>query len=315
MSPAEQEAHAKRLVRELPDGFAFRAVQAFRLGEQEHRVAQFERDGTLFSLIPGGAITLGYDAARPWQPTPEEREDWEETAEAYDISRSLREYIADVTLRPRNVSIAPFLMETVANEVGWEEIAPDDPDVQAIVRRHLTDSVAPDQVEVFQGDSAFRVERDRHGMLTAQRAETATHAELAAQLARRGFRFPTSDEWEYACGAGAPTLFRWGDHAPCDRYPIHITPPEGSGADWDLHLRPNAFGVYIASTPYHYELVEESGFTRGGDGGSAICGGMGAVLGWLTLATAYFEDDACRRDSEEPIDLGYTVARRVLPLE
>ena len=34
-----------------------------------------------------------------------------------------------------------------------------------------------------------------------------------------GFRPPTSDEWEHACGAGARTLFRWGDDCPTDRIP------------------------------------------------------------------------------------------------
>ncbi|MGK7875140.1 MAG: hypothetical protein AB4426_18170 [Xenococcaceae cyanobacterium] len=36
--------------------------------------------------------------------------------------------------------------------------------------------------------------------------------------------------------------------------------------------------------------------TRGGDGGSMICGGAGFFVGWLTLSTAYFFDEACKRD-------------------
>ena len=48
-----------------------------------------------------------------------------------------------------------------------------------------------------------------------------------------------------------------------------------------------------------------------------ICGGAGFFIGWLTLATAYFEDHACRCNPEEAISsirIQYTVARRVLPL-
>jgi len=54
--------------------------------------------------------------------------------------------------------------------------------------------------------------------------------------------------------------------------------------------------------------------TRGGDGGCMICGGAGFFVGWLTLATAYFEPHACQRDPAEPISPGYTIGRRVLPL-
>lgn len=153
-------------------------------------------------------------------------------------------------------------------------------------------------------------------------------------MSEAGFRFPTSDEWEYACGGGGgDTLFRWGDHVPCDRYPIDVSPEErawrrervlsagrleypegGFASDWDFHRGPNAFGLLIASNPYHSELVAEPGISRGGDGGCMICGGVGYFVGWLTLATAYFEEDACKYDPDQAFTPGYTVARRALPL-
>jgi hypothetical protein len=147
-------------------------------------------------------------------------------------------------------------------------------------------------------------------------------------------RFPTSDEWEYACGGGAATLFRWGDHVPCDRYPTDISPAEaewrrqwvlskgtlqwpaeGFASDWDVHRAPSVTGVRIAFNPYKYELTADPRVTRGGDGGCAICGGAGFFFGWLALATAYFEAEFCERNPEEPIAAGYTIGRRVLPLE
>jgi len=102
----------------------------------------------------------------------------------------------------------------------------------------------------------------------------------AARLAEAGFRFPTIDEWEYACGGGAPTLFRWGDHVPCDRAPRDLSvrvaerrrrweltgrklPPEEFALDWNLHRQPNAFGLSIAFDPRQDELVSEPGITRG----------------------------------------------------
>src|SRR5262249_7829877 len=153
------------------------------------------------------------------------------------------------------------------------------------------------------GGEEVRVQRLGRGSFRAERAEERTHVELVDWLAKTGFRFPTSNEWEYACGAGATTLFRWGNHVPCDRYPTDISPAEakwrrrwvlsggklrypreGFVSDWDLHRRPNAFGLFIASDPYKCELVAEPGITRGGDGGNMICGGAGFFVGWLTLA-------------------------------
>jgi len=91
-------------------------------------------------------------------------------------------------------------------------------------------------------------------------------------------------------------------------------PAEGFASDWDYHRQPNALGILIAADPYKFELVAEAGITRGGDGGSMLCGGAGFFIGWLTLATAYFEDHSCKHDATEPISTGYTVGRRVLEL-
>jgi hypothetical protein len=163
-------------------------------------------------------------------------------------------------------------------------------------------------VNLVQGGQTTRVRRSESGEFAAERFNPKmNHELLTRQLAEAGFRLPGSDEWEFACGAGAATLFRWGDHAPCDRYPPdrRKTPP------FELHRQPNALGLSIAHDPYKFEVVAEANRARGGDGGVCICGGAGFFIGWLTLATAYFEPELSEPQELSP---GYAVARRVLPL-
>ncbi|MFE7189871.1 hypothetical protein [Kitasatospora sp. NPDC057541] len=103
-------------------------------------------------------------------------------------------------------------------------------------------------------------------------------ADLPAVLADEGLRLPTPDEWEHGCGAGAHTLFRWGDECPLDRIPY--------GPEPGPHTGPNAFGLRIAHDTYSSEITSDTGAIYGGDGGESVCGGYGTVLAWLPLATA-----------------------------
>jgi hypothetical protein len=191
----EQEVIARSLAKQLPSGFQFDSIQEYRLGGQQNRVAFFQKENARFALISGGVVTIGYDSERPWQPNPDELEDWQETAEEYRIDRTIQEHIAEATLRVREVELSPFLIETKTFELGWEALEIEDPEVQEILRKHPTHSY----VEVSYGDSSVRVQRKDDGSIIAECSLDCTHAELAADLAISHFRFPTSDEWEFAC--------------------------------------------------------------------------------------------------------------------
>ncbi|MER8266156.1 hypothetical protein AB0B51_16920 [Streptomyces griseus] len=117
-------------------------------------------------------------------------------------------------------------------------------------------------------------------VLMAVRDEKLTEppADMPAVLSARGLRMPTSDEWEHACGAGADTLFRWGDDIPSGVVPYD----DATGP----HQQPNGLGLRIAYDTYSTELTSDVTAAHGGDGGESVCGGYGWVLGWLPLATA-----------------------------
>jgi hypothetical protein len=334
MSAMERETAARGLVLKLPSGFAFDSIVSCRVGNQVNEVAMFRFEGARFALIPGGTVSIGFDADRRWSPSSDELESWQATSEEYGIDKAIQEYIREATLRRRQVELAPFLIETEARELGWETISLDDPIVRDILKEHGREGTWTRQAGGSEECAGVSTRVRRHdGHIVAERSVNQTHSDLAERLRASGFRFPTSDEWEYACGSGEQALFRWGDHIPCDRYPTDISPPEarwrkdwvlsggkleypdeGFAPDWDLHRKPNAFGLHIAADPYKSELTAEVGTTRGGDRGGTICGGMGFFVGWLTLATAYFEEHACKHDPAEAVDPAYTVGRRVLSL-
>jgi hypothetical protein len=154
---------------------------------------------------------------------------------------------------------------------------------------------------------SVRVKRLADGRLAAWRITSTEWESFVTELQSGGTRLPTSDEWEFLCGAGARTLFRWGNDCPCDRYPVD----DFSG--WNPHKVRNVVGLSIAQDPYNWELVAEPKVRRGGDGGSNICGGAGFFLGWLPLATAYL-DEGMLSNLCADMDISNAFARRVIDL-
>ncbi len=326
----ERRSFAEALVARLPRGFRFAQVGDVELGERRRPVATFVREGRHFALVPGGQFTVGFGGA-DWVPNAEELASYGASAEEYGLERSLVEAVTAATRPRRSVDVPALLVETTAEEVGWATVDPTDPDVQEAVEEMHP---GPRVMTLIRSGSKLRISLLADGTVQANAAmREPTHAAVAHALAEEGFRLPTADEWEYLCSGGADTLFRWGDHAPSDRYPTDMSPEEAAwrkewalsggtlerpaaGFAWgfDLHRRPNALGLQIAFDPYKNELVAEADMTRGGDGGASACGGVGFFLGWLPLSSAYFDEETCRREASAPVAVGYAIGRRVLTL-
>lgn len=311
MSPSDRETYSRQIVRSLPSGFAFREIAHYEFGSQKQAVSLFEFDGAAFALIPGMEARLGYDANRQWEPTSQELESWQHTCRAYGFKHSIHEHLAVITLRPRMVRIGAMLVETSPREFGWETADVSSHEIKQEIQDCSPYLEKNSHVNVIRGENTIRICQDISGNVTAKICRHPKHDVLCGKLSQFGLRFPTSDEWEYLCGFGAETLFRWGDHAPCDHYAIG---KKSEAFSWNLHLVPNSHGIYIAANPYKCELLDQPDLTRGGDGGFAICGGAGFFVGWLPLATAYFEDFTCKRDPDKAINPEYAVGRRVLSL-
>lgn len=76
ITAAEREALAQRLALQLPLGFVFHTIQQYQLGEQRYHIALYQKDAATFALIPGGSVSLGYNANRAWTPHADEHASW-----------------------------------------------------------------------------------------------------------------------------------------------------------------------------------------------------------------------------------------------
>jgi hypothetical protein len=305
LSPGERGRRARALAGELPEGWRFVGIRQHALAGQRGAVAHFERAGVSFVLVPGGEVTLGFDASS-WEPLPGESRSYRSSAAEYGLPKRATTYVRKHTRPPRQVTVPPLLVEAQPVEIAWSPLPLDTEEGRQLVSEHLPPGDGPADVTVYRGRRHVRLRRRTGGAIEALSASGATHREITEQLAGQGFRLPTADEWEHLCGGGARTLYRWGDHAPADRYPVD--------PGFDEHLAPNAFGVVMSGNPYKWELVAEPDQLRGGDGGTNICGGVGFFLGWVTLATAFEDEYFCRRKPDEPVSADFTIGRRVLEL-
>jgi hypothetical protein len=199
-----------------------------------------------FVFLPGEKVTLGHDRTHPFRPTAEQLESWQLTVRQGWLSCTLEDYLDTVMSPLREVTLDPFLLQVSLTNPMTPEVLPD-----GRIKYHRS----------IRFDDVRRI------------------------VTTEGFRLPHADEWEYACSAGARTLFRWGNETPSETIP---DPEEDDEFEWKEHLRPNAFGLSIAMNPYHWELCGDPAVTiRGGDGGTALHRGVGTFAEWLTLASPF----------------------------
>jgi hypothetical protein len=141
----------------------------------------------------------------------------------------------------------------------------------------------------------------------AVRCEEATsRAGLRDQVAVEGFSLPTEDEWEYLCGGGSRTLFRWGNSL------VESDTWYSAGSDPNLLEVPNRQGLRIAYDQFQCEVVDAPVGVKGGDGGYSMHDGIGTLPMLFPLATFFRPDDGTRQDDN--LSGGYHFYRRIIRL-
>jgi hypothetical protein len=169
------------------------------------------------------------------------------------------------------------------------------------------------QVTTTHGGRMITYRADRSGAVRVLEEVGVTHAAAVERARRSGFRLCTSDEWEYACGAGTRTLFRWGDRFPSIDYewepdPWERVPDVELLSDPDLmkqyvaHLQndprrqppgnpsvgPNAFGLVMPNDfDQNPEYCAEADVLRGICGPNLLHRFYPPHVGWLPTAPSY----------------------------
>ncbi|GGN31787.1 hypothetical protein FHR83_005678 [Actinoplanes campanulatus] len=269
-------------------------------------VAGFVVGGERFAFVPGGEVTVGFDGDR-FEPTPQQEACFADSAAEYGIERDIRQFTDSVTSPRRTVVVPPLLVAVEAVEAGAVAVPPDHPDIVRRVDRlqrqpRPAAEPAPGQAE-WAGAARVTLRPD-WTVEAAWLLDAPSYDGEVARLAGLGQRLLTPDEWEHACGAGATTLFRWGDANPeSDPWSARTGP----------HRGPNLFGLNIGQDPYREERTAIRDVLCGGDGGTAVCGGSGSFLPWLTIATAFRDDDHAAEVASDD-DYGTMRLRPAIPL-
>lgn len=283
--------------------FEFVKIQEHTFQDRSEQLALFRlADGEEFVLVAGNEVTIGFDADR-FEPTLQQQESYDEMREDLKEPWTLKEFLKRFTTPRRMIQTRSVLVERNPKTASKGSIDREDPELQGLLK--IGESVDPedesdgrmkfaDQTEgkiglLLNDDGTYQAWRVRNEI---------THEQVIQELQEQGFRLPSSDEWEYLCGGGASTLFRWGDDNPFFK-PPNVSSESLRGTrhgkylpakDFTLNWEPNCWGLFIATDTYETEIVSEPGVVRGGDGGGMVCGGAGEFLEWIPLATSYLDD-------------------------
>lgn len=142
-------------------------------------------------------------------------------------------------------------------------------------------------------------------------ADAPSLADAVRSLKEGAFTLASEDEWEYLCNGGARTLFRWGDTLSDVTEEIYNVGMAVSDEEKTLLEQPNMFGLYISYNSYNCEIIDDTRYTKGGDGGCSLCGGDGAVH-VLPCFTAFYRNPV--DEDGQSLSKNYYCYRRIIRL-
>jgi hypothetical protein len=297
----------------LPLGFLFKRFERFERFGQSTDTAVYEYEHSEFVFVPGDKVILGWKSFAVGMDT-DMQEDMMETLQECGVD-NLESFLQKTMSPVRTVTIGPMLVERELHDIGWRRVSLDSNEI-------VRDEYFEKAISKIRGKMCYEYTikgalrlRANDGEITADIYEKISYDELVLNIKQSGFRLPTEDEWEYLCGGGLRTMFRWGDSFDYCLHLRHFEAATPEKKEYDLE-KPNQFGLFIAYDPYKLEVVMDSEqFFKGGDGGCNICGGLGLTMGYLPVAT-YFRNPNMhdKKRYKAKISGDYTFYRRIIRL-
>ncbi len=290
--------------------FSLLRFESFEQYGMRTDTAIFAYGGKEFVFVPGDTVVLGWDSFIQGMDEKTSTEMKEVLSECGidDVNTFLKESMSPV----RTATISPMLVECELNEIGWRSVPVDSTELERFKKE--IDKFHQQTYASSTIHKTLRLSRIDN-RITADLYEPVSYNDLISKISAEGFELPTEDEWEYLCGGGSRTLFRWGDSFDFSMYLKWFGGDEPEEHPYTLQ-QPNQFGISIAYDPYMLELVNDYYFLKGGDGGCNLHGGMGMVVGYLPVAT-YFRSVNEMNDElnyKADIDGDYTFYRRIVRL-
>lgn len=283
---SEREAILKDLAN-TKLGFTFKCFECFERFGQITDTAVYKFENSEFVFVHGDTVTLGWDSFAVGMDDTT-KENIIETLEEYGVY-NIEEFLKENMSPVRTIKIGPMLVERKLNDIGWIVVDSESSEVFEEERvKNAIEEIKSGKCQEYTFHEELRL-RKSNDEITAEEYKSISYDEFVDSILESGFRLPTEDEWEYLCGGGVRTLFRWGDSFDYDMHLYHFEEATPNSIEYDLE-KSNQFGISIGFDPYKQEIVMESEqFLKGGDGGCNICGGSGLALGYLPVAT-YYQD-------------------------